>query len=170
MAKQYSWQQAFARQAQSDFAVYQTLDTLPLDRAVHKCHRLHYLQMTCEKLTKAYLCSTGARPEDLQHSHKYIAKNLTIIARQAFFETERKPASAREALKQIKLLAREIELLAPSVDENGRRPDNVEYPWSDQSGRLVVPAEYAFPTLDLVTATTGRTLLKLIERAIVRLL
>jgi hypothetical protein len=170
VAKQYSWQQAFARQAQSDLAVYWTLDNLPLDRAVHKCHRLHYLQMACEKLTKAYLCSTGSRPGDLQHSHKYIAKNMTIIARQAFFESERKPTSARVALRHIKLLAREIELLAPSVDDNGRRPDNAEYPWIDQSARLIVPAEYEFPTLDLLTAAAGRTLLKLIERAIARLL
>jgi hypothetical protein len=169
VAKEYSWQQAFARQARSDFAVYSILDTLSHDKAVHKCHRLHYLQMACEKLTKAYLCSTGSRPEDLQHSHKYIAKNLTIIARQAFFESERKPSSARTALKHIKLLAREIELLAPSVDDNGRRPDNVEYPWIDQSGRLIVPAEFDFPTVDLLTATAGRTLLKLIERAINRL-
>jgi hypothetical protein len=170
VGKSGNWQQAFAAQAQSDFFVYRTLNALPKGKRVDKCHPLHYLQMVCEKLTKAYLCSTGSPAEQLQHSHRYIAKNLSIVARQVFFESSAKPSSARFALKQIKLLAREIELLAPSVDDDARRPENVEYPWMDQSGRIVIPADYDFPNLSLLTAPAGRTLLKLNDRAIKRLL
>lgn len=41
--------QAFLRQARSDFAVYRQLPALRVPR----CHELHYLQMAAEKLAKA---------------------------------------------------------------------------------------------------------------------
>ena len=45
-----TWAQAFARQAESDLHVY---DVLVTDPSLPACHRLHYLQMACEKLCKA---------------------------------------------------------------------------------------------------------------------
>ena len=66
----------------------------------------------------------------------------------------------------MRQLSREIELLAPSVDNNQTRPDNCEYPWEDHAGTLFVPAEYSFPNLDLLQAQFGRTFLKVIGAAI----
>src|SRR5882724_6463098 len=43
--------QAFIAQARSDWLVYRVLTE---SAEVPLCHRLHYLQMACEKLAKAY--------------------------------------------------------------------------------------------------------------------
>jgi len=62
-----------------------------------------------------------------------------------------------------------IELLAPTVDSQ-RRPDNCEYPWEDGAGSVVVPAEYSFATLSLLTKPAGQELLKILPFAIDELL
>lgn len=72
-------------------------------------------------------------------------------------------------MKQVKNLSREIELLAPTVDSQ-RRPDNCEYPWEDAQGSVIVPAEYAFTTLSLLSEQAGQELLKIIPLAIDELL
>ena len=50
-AEREDWASAFLRQGASDLTVHELLaarDELPL------CHALHYLQMACEKIAKAY--------------------------------------------------------------------------------------------------------------------
>ena len=57
-------------------------------------------------------------------------------------------------------------LLAPAVDDGGRRPDNCEYPWEDDGGILHVPAEHGFPSLDtLHKHRAGSTFLKIVTVA-----
>lgn len=64
-------------------------------------------------------------------------------------------------------LARAIELLHPSVDDDGRRPENCEYPWEDGPNRLLVPAEYTFTAVQQLLSNNDTILfLKLILRAI----
>ncbi len=57
------WRTAFLKQAPSDFDVLQTMirDDFPL------CHRLHYLQMTTEKLAKGQMILAGGAR--LSNSH-----------------------------------------------------------------------------------------------------
>ncbi len=63
----------------------------------------------------------------------------------------------------MRKLAREIELLAPTVRDDGRRPDNCEYPWEDDEGQLRTPAEWPFGILaGLDRFPMGITLLKVI--------
>ena len=70
----------------------------------------------------------------------------------------------------IRQLAREIDLLAPAVDDDGRRPDNCEYPWEDDRGVLHVPAEHGFGGLGtLHRHRAGSTLLKIILAAVAEL-
>lgn len=69
-------------------------------------------------------------------------------------------------MRDIRLLARQIELLAPAVDDNGRRPDNCEYPWEDKQGNLHVPIEYTFPNLSLLQQLSGARLLKIVEKTV----
>jgi hypothetical protein len=47
------WADAFLRQARSDLAVYHLLSGRS-ERDIPRCHALHYLQMACEKIAKAY--------------------------------------------------------------------------------------------------------------------
>lgn len=160
------WAEAYAKQALADF---ETWNTLQGNAVVPSCQKLHFLQMACEKLCKAHLCKQPcAAPQDYQSSHAYTAKNLGIIILQQLALTPNPPHNGRFLLAHCKGLAREIELLHPSVDDGGRRPDNCEYPW-EQGGRLYVPAEWSFPALNLVVIQGGPSLLKLIYHAIQRL-
>ena len=161
------WQRAYAVQAKADFAAFNVLRESP---GLPQCLSLHCLQMACEKLCKSFLCSQKVEPRFLQASHAYTAKNLPEM-----FLRQRKRLGGRPLyqystlLKQIYNLAREIDILAPTVDSQ-RRPDNCEYPWEDGAGGIVVPAEHSFPTLSLLSEPAGQDLLKIIPFAIDELL
>jgi hypothetical protein len=165
MSTASEWAKGYARQARADF---ETLEKLRSIDAVPECHRLLFLQMACEKLTKAHLCQAGSNPADLQSSHAYIAKNLPIIIRQQISLS--KPKNARWVLGHSEHLAREIEMLAPAVQRGGQRPDNCEYPWEDEGGLLHVPLDWTFTPSNLLHAAAGRTFLKLVHEAIARFL
>ena len=131
---------------------------------------MHFLQMAFEKLAKAYLCKAGSDPLKLQSSHGYTAKLLpTIVREQMSLLGKGAPKNKRFLLRRCKALAREIELLAPSVDDDGKRPDNCEYPW-EAGNRLYVPAEWSFDHLQLLMEPAGITILKLLHHAIQRLI
>jgi hypothetical protein len=162
-----NWGYAFAKQAMADFETWIALQGF---EKIPSCQKLHFLQMACEKICKAHLCKLpGAKPEDFQSSHAFIAKVLAIVVRQQLSETPNPPKNARFLASRCGHLAREIELLHPSVQDGGRRPDNCEYPWN-QGNLLYIPCEWSFPSLNLLEEPAGRTLLKLIHSAIGRLL
>ncbi len=69
----------------------------------------------------------------------------------------------------VRHLAHEIEVLTPSVDRGGVRPDNCEYPWL-AGGRVCSPLDHAFALSRLIDAAAGRTFLKLLRLAIDRAL
>src|SRR6266513_2554086 len=75
------WRVAYAKQAKVDLQTRNELLRLP---AIPECQQLHFLQMACEKICKAYLCGQGTDPRTLQSSHAYIAGPLPVIARQQF--------------------------------------------------------------------------------------
>ncbi len=164
MSSAKGWGRAFAIQAKADF---QTCNRLQGRRDVPTCHKLHFLQMACEKLCKAHLCKAGSDPVALQSSHRYIGKNLPVVVKQQLARLDRKVVG-RDGypMNQIRHLAREIELLSPAVDDNGKRPDNCEYPWQVGPGEIRTPLEYQFPNLNLLTAPSGRNLLKCVQQAI----
>ena len=161
------WTRAFARQARADLDAY---DSCLLTPAIAACHALHMLQMACEKAAKAHLCDTGSDPLQVQASHAYTAKVLPLVIRE---QVERLgPADAKRLRwlsHAIRPLAREIELLSPSVDDGGRRPANCEYPWVDAAGELRVPAESAFPNLAALDSHLGTVFFKLLRAAIDRM-
>ncbi len=162
MSTPREWTLAFARQARAD------LDTwfhLKGNGDVPECHKLLFLQMACEKLTKAYLCNAGSHPGDLQASHCYTAKHLPAVIRKQIETASLTPAQARWIVQHAKQLAQEIELLAPAIRRGGQRPDNCEYPWKDALGRLHVPLDWTFAPSKLLEAPTGRTFLKLLRDA-----
>jgi hypothetical protein len=134
-----------------------------------KCHKLHFLQMACEKLAKAHLCNGRSDPLKLQASHAHVRKTLPRIARQFLSEWQRRQVPRGSyPLPQIRHLSRQIELLSPSVDDDGKCPENCEYPWEVGRDELRIPADYEFPKLSLLTEEAGRTLLKVIHEAIAR--
>lgn len=164
MSAAQQWSIAYAKQARADLNAREALCRIP---GIPECEQLHFLQMACEKLAKATLCASGSDPHDLQTSHGYIAKVLPVIARQRVgLRRGKYPTRSGRLIRKIRLLAREIELLCPAVDDNGRRPDNCEYPWEDSWGNLRVPAEHTYAVLGSLREPSGFRLLKIVTKAV----
>jgi hypothetical protein len=159
------WSLAFARQAQADFA---TWEALQVQSVVPACHRLLFLQMSCEKLCKSHLIRTGSDPQSLQSSHGYIEKPLPTIIRQVMAEFQLKSKGMKDILRTVRHLAREIEALSPALNRDGRRPDNCEYPWDDAGGKLHSPLDWSFVPAHLLLEPHGRTFLKFLRVAVER--
>lgn len=119
----YTFAQAFRLQAASDLDAYESLvsTTIPVS------HRLHYLQMWLEKLCKAHLWLPGVDAVELRTRHQVVGAVLPRLVNEkcrrlhAFNQTP--------PMQAIRALCREVDLLHPQIDDGGRRPENVEYPW-----------------------------------------
>ena len=158
MTRQEQYARAFIRQANADFDTYRRLcrtGEVPL------CHRLQFLQMSCEKLSKADLCRRGSDPDDLATSHAYIASTLPMIAREFLRRHKGKSfGDGKPLIRLVGLLAREIELLAPAVRAGEQRRDNCEYPWQDRNGDVRAPVDHDFSRLNLLGEPVGVFLVK----------
>jgi hypothetical protein len=157
-----AWRVAYAKQALADLRAREQL----LQNAdIPDCQQLHFLQMACEKVCKAYLCGQGVNPELLQKSHAYISGPLPVIARQQFTQESGSVHTDRTwVIGAIRALARKIELLAPAVNDAGRQPANCEYPWEGPNGKIQAPCEYSFG-FQLLYEKAGRHLLKVLYNA-----
>jgi hypothetical protein len=167
MSTANDWAKAYARQAEADLRTWARLYG---DTDTPACHQLMFLQMACEKLTKAHLCTTGTDPKDLQSSHAFTTKNLPTIIREQIISSGIRHQRVAGIMRHAKHVASEIELLAPAVKRGGQRPDNCEYPWEDSKGELHLPLDWTFSTSQLLLVPAGRTILKLIEEAVWRFL
>lgn len=158
-----TWAQAFATQARSDLMAR---DTLLRDTHLAHCHELHFLQMACEKVCKAYLMNQPNQdPMQLQFSHGYIRKTFPIIARQFLAENNSRVPS--HLLHAIARLAEKIELLSPAQRAGGSVPSNTEYPWKGPNS-ICVPCEYDFGLI-LLNERAGSTLIKCLQFAVDRI-
>lgn len=163
MPTREEWAVAYACQARSDWDVFCRMDAL---QDLPFCHRLHYLQMACEKISKAYRArDTGIAVEDVTTHHvgfeKFVkAFFLSPQVKQGFAgRDQQRQVSSQDARR----IAAQVEKLAPAVDRKAN-PGNAEYPWED-GGRLVVPCEHDFPNLALLKEPGGRAFLKLVGQA-----
>lgn len=159
--------QAYASQSQSDFRVYQALLQSADLLETEECHSLHYLQMACEKIAKAYRLRDTVRfsEEDL-YSHVVFSGFIQTLLKSPQIKKRFRAndAKRRHLERYARSLAREIEKLAPAVDR-GRTPANVEYPWIEEQA-VFVPCQFSFANLSMLTEAEGREFLKLIEIAI----
>jgi hypothetical protein len=155
--------EAFIAQARSDWGVQRLLAE---QKGVAVCHRLHYLQMVCEKLAKAYrLRDTKSPVGELVSKHtgfeKFVGAFFTVALKD---EYRGKDAQLGGLIKRARALARAIEKLAPAIDRVDA-PENVEYPW-ERDDRVTAPCSYSFPSIELQRDAGGRAFLNLIERAL----
>lgn len=140
-----SWRVAFLEQARSDNEVRRILNR---ERVAHS-HQLHYLQMVCEKLAKAYLSSPTSSHAPA-HSHVAFVRLLQVIKGQPEIRsrlgyTDRAVFAA--FIDSLLPDARRIEMLAPSVAGNNQ--PNPEYPWKDPvTNNVCTPATFEFADLD----------------------
>lgn len=113
--------------------------------------------MWLEKLCKAYLWFPDAGADDLRGRHQVVGKVMPRIIAEHW---RRIGFSQRPDIGAIRALCREVDLLHPQVDDNARRPDNVEYPWVDGDGNNEVPAGWTFDLVARLYSNSGRLLLK----------
>jgi hypothetical protein len=127
--------------------------------------------MACEKLVKAHMCASGAStPESVTATHAVVQKYLWRVLQEQMEIVNLPTKTIRELLKYIRHVAGEIDVLSPSVDRGGTRPDNCEYPWADADGQIHSPLDWSFVPFDLLLLRSGPTFLKLVAAAIRRLL
>ncbi|HMA94268.1 MAG TPA: hypothetical protein VKP30_16365 [Polyangiaceae bacterium] len=154
---------AFIAQARSDWAVYRHLSE---QRQFAPCHMLHYLQMATAKLAKAYrLRDTKSPVDEIVSRHTGFAKLIGPFFLAALkAEYRDREAQLRGLIARSRMLAREIEKLAPAIDR-ATAPENAEYPW-ERDDDVLAPCSYPFPSLELLRQPGGRAFLNLVERAL----
>lgn len=158
MTDRRAWQLAYLKQARSDWEAYQ--------RTRHEqwasCHRLLFLQMGSEKLGKALLSAGHSSLESITKSHAAFVKFMRLAGNNRNLQNAlgMKKAAFGLHFKRLLPIAYQIELLAPALANDGPNP---EYPWMDQSGKLFVPIDYAFPLSKTLQTPQGVQLLKYIE-------
>ena len=162
MSDFHDWRRAFARQAKADL---DTRTVLCQNAKAPECHQLHFLQMACEKLVKAHLFTVPPVPQYLFSSHAVIAKHLPRIVGEYYRRQKGKPLP-RPMHTRIRHLSRQIELLAPAVDDAGRVRANCEYPWSGPQETVRCPAVDKCTSIDLTGDYEVRLLLKVLPIAI----
>lgn len=139
------WRSAHFKQAASDYQAY-TLLSDP-KRLAPVCQRLHYLQMTTEKLAKGFLTpADGPRPRRTHLAFKGFVQSIKSNPRlQRVCHCG--PTQIRPFVDSLLYLAEKIENLAPIGDADKPNP---ECPWEATTAAgstIIVPNEYDFPEL-----------------------
>ncbi len=161
------YQKLWWEQAKSDFSVFVLLSKQP----VSPCHLLHYLQMSTEKLLKAYLWSSGSSSPK---SHKGIVSLLRLWNSIHKEKKQQRIAKVFSSLKYNKFqnrirwimpIAHGLENLAPTLADKG---PNTEYPWPHESPTHA-PVNHDFAEWKMLETPCGRDLLRVIRIGIEKL-
>ena len=156
-------QRVWWEQARSDYAVLLILQREPAG----PCHQLHYLQMTTEKLAKAYLWRDGRPP--LSHA-SFVRFLQALVTSRSNADAARiapalgfpRPADLRAWVRQVTPLAHAVEQLAPALAGDG---PNAEYPWP-RDAPAHAPATFEFPVWERLQTRTGRQLFSFLAAAV----
>lgn len=149
-------QDAYRAQAKADFDAMEILR----EHSTLDCHWLHMLQMSLEKLAKAFRASDGEPYASLSRSHVTARIFLRLLARapSAPLVWKMNPRQFSAHMAGLIGIATAIEGLAPAVGPES----NVEYPWEQVGDQFHVPCQERFPVAREIEATAhGRSLIKL---------
>lgn len=150
-------QRLWWRQSNSDYDAF----VLMAKSGMPVCHAIHYLQMSSEKLAKAYLWKSGKPP---LRSHKGFVQFLKMLGA---ISSGKRPAltasmgyekysEIQNWVKYSLSIARELERLAPSLAEDGENP---EYPWPHENP-ISTPVSHTFRVWETLTNAKGRAFVK----------
>ena len=131
------------------------------------CHMLHFLQMSTEKLAKAYIWSKNEPPATvhtgLTNFMKFLGqvggKNRVRIAE--IFET-RNFKSFEASLKSFSTIAYQLQNIFPRSQYDGPNP---EYPWP-HAAPVETPVDYVFGVWKELERAKRRELMSFIRIAI----
>ena len=153
-------------QARSDYAIFVLLRR----SGTHECHLLHYLQMSTEKISKAYLWRSGNAPPK---AHTGFLRFLKALASAQYADSRRvcrvfgfgRAKDLEQWVASVQQLVRSLQDIAPAEAGNGPNP---EYPWPHEAP-TDCPAEFSFEMWkDLTGSGQGRKLMEFIGQAITR--
>lgn len=153
------WAEAYLEQARSDWQVWELIRQQELP----SCHALHYLQMTCEKLGKAFLITGGALSvAQARNSHVAFKRFLQVASRHPKLQRLLKMNTLqfRAHIKKMLPVAEAIERLAPALAQDG---PNVEYPWETPTRHVQIPVRFDFPVHRELWEPAGLNLLKIVD-------
>ena len=128
------------RQADADFTAFEFVQNLPLPT----CHKLHFLQMACEKLVKAHLCGVGTEPRTLQSSHAYVADTLPVVLRQQAVFVRFTGRNAKEVLARANSLLRRSTFLLRRLIAGEDAETIASIPWEDSRRGMRTPLDWTF--------------------------
>jgi hypothetical protein len=157
-------QELWWKQAKSDYDLFIRLRRM----GVEQCHLLHYLQMTTEKLSKAYFWRTKKTPPKIHTGFVRFLKALLVrnpreISHIAKLFGFTRPDDMDRWVSRIHTLAYQLQNTAPAEAGDGPNP---EYPWPHDSPKHC-PAGYEFPLWrQLADTGEGRKLMDFIGTAV----
>jgi hypothetical protein len=104
----------------------------------------------------------------VNRSHKVAEKYLPLVMRDYWARTNRDRKMPGNLVKAVKLLSKEVDLLAPAVLEGETRLDNCEYPWEieDNQGSIIAvqsPLDHEFSPSNMVKEPGMPTFLKAVR-------
>ncbi len=151
----------FARQALADFEAWDYLQRYASnpDSKIKECHRMHFLQMACEKGCKAYLLGNARTIEEIHRftrSHEYVMGTLPVLLkRHAAFEAFKFTRYDEWFVKEI---SQHIHFACPAIGADLLRDrfDNCEYPWLDRTDRVQSPLDHRFAALKMLEEPSQR--------------
>ena len=153
------WAEAFLEQARSDWLIWKLIR----EQEVPDCHAMHYLQMTCEKLGKAFLIAGGTiSPKQANSSHIAFKRFLQVASRNHVLRNLLKMTASqfKAHVNQLLPIAEAVERLTPALAQDG---PNVEYPWESPNRQIHIPVNYNFPVVNELRRPPGVNLLKIID-------
>ena len=153
------WAEAYLEQARTDWRMWRLIRNQKLP----DCHALHYLQMTCEKLGKAFLIAGRSITSDqARNSHVAFKRFLQVASRNPALQRllEMSASQFRAHVHKLLPIADAIERLAPALSHDG---PNTEYPWESPNRQIHAPVRYDLPILLDLREPTGMNLQKIID-------
>ena len=147
-------QRLYLVQARSDWMMFQLLERQSA------CHRLHYLQMCTEKLSKAYFWRDRRQGEFGHAVFVHFLRAISNHRETAMGVTKSGVNALRSRIEDVMNLAEAIESLAPALSADGPNP---EYPWPRHLPTSA-PVEHDFQVWVDFQETQGRVLKDMIGK------
>jgi len=144
-------------QAASDFKAYE----LMVKSAMPACHAIHYLQMSTEKLAKAYFWKSAIAPSKSHAGVVQFLRRLGTIPQSKQSQLAaalyyRRYVDLQNWIRKSLPIARELERIAPALAGQGENP---EYPWPHENP-IATPTEHQFAVWRTLTSADGRAFLR----------
>jgi hypothetical protein len=160
-----SYQKLWWEQARSDHDAFLLLKSA----SIAECHLLHYLQMTTEKIAKAYLWRSGSPPPK---SHAGFVQFLRFLGhirqndrgRIANLFTFKRFSDFQHWIHAVLPIAYQLERITPDLANDGPNP---EYPWPHAQPQDA-PVNHQFAVWGMLKSAQGRDLIRVIRLAVDR--